>query len=179
MLEFKVVYNPTRKLIEQSIDLDKIVYDSEDDIVDIETCMSWKEKNDEIYTFLLCDKELVGYINFMPVTTKFYNKFKQGKTKDRKITINDITEFSATKPNKCILISIVINPKFQNGLALMRLSQAFKRKLMDFKQREILISGVLADCVSSMGEKCAIKYFNARHIANSTNGKIYEGEILI
>ena len=38
-----------------------------------------------LYTFLLREKELIGYINLMPVTDEFYNRFKDGKTKDFRV----------------------------------------------------------------------------------------------
>lgn len=179
MDKWEIVYKPTRELIEQAIELDKLVFDCEEDIVDINTCMEWADKNDKLYTFLLYNNMLVGYTNLMPVTDNCYNRFKQGRLKDSKITANDIVEFSTIKPNKCIFISIVIHPDFQTGLALRRLFKGLCQKLERFKQDGIEISSMLADCVTDMGEKSAIKYFNAKQVGNSTNGKIYEGSIEI
>ena len=179
MDKWQIVYKPTRELIQRSIDLDQLVYNDEEDICDMEKSMSWANKNEMLYTFLLYGNKLVGYINFMPVTDECYNKFRHGKIKDGKIAADDITQFSKAKPNKCILISIVIHPDFQNGVALMYLCKGFYRKLKEFNQNGITISSVVADCVSTMGEKCAIKCFNAKHVSNSSNGKIYEGKIVI
>ena len=174
MDDFKVVFKPSIKLIKQAIDLDKLVYENSTDVGDVDKCKSWIKKNNQIYTFLLNNDTLIGYINFMPVTDDCYNKFKQGIIKDYEISSKDIVDFSKTNPNKCIFISIVIHPNHQKGLEIRKLLKAFLNKLNILKESNIKISHIVAECVSSIGEKAAVKLLKANLITESPNSKIYE-----
>lgn len=175
MINWEIVYEPTRKLIEDSIVLDKIVFNDECDICDIATCMEWTNKNNKLYTFLLKDNKLIGYINLMPVTDEFYNRFKDGKTKDFEITASDIVGYEVGKPVKCIFVSIVLHPDYQKTMAVKYLLDGFIQKIKNFQNKGYIISDIAMDCVSEMGERCARNWLKASQVAYSRNGKIYEG----
>ena len=175
--KFEIVYEPMVDLIKKSIELDKLVFQDECDICDIDTCMEWTRKNDKLYTFLLANGELIGYTNLMPVTNEFYDKFKSGKLKDSSISKDDIVVYEKNKTYKCLFVSIVVSPKFQNTLALKYLFQGFVNKMKILKNEGIHISNILMDCVSVMGRKCAIKMLNGKFITNSSNGEIFEGDL--
>ena len=174
MDDFKVVFKPSIKLIKQAIDLDKLVYENSADVGDVDKCKSWIKKNNQIYTFLLNKDNLIGYINFMPVTETCYENFKQAIIRDSEITSKDIVKFSNTKPNKCIFVSIVIHPDYQNGLEIRLLLKGFLNKLNNLKKENINISHIIADCVSNIGEKAAVKFLKAKLIKESSKSKIYE-----
>lgn len=173
MKEFKIVAQANDKLIQEMIKLDNIVYQG-NDIGSFNKCKEWLSANQDIYTILLCDDEVVGYINFMPITDNAYTQIKLGKLKDYDLKSNQVVKFKRNQSLKCLFTSIVIHPKYQTGLALARLWNGFIDKI---KSLNITISGIIMDCVSDIGEKCAIKYLNAKFITNSKNGKIYEGNI--
>ena len=122
----------------------------------------------------MADNKVIGYINFMQITDTAYNKVKQGKLKDYELSIDDIVLFQSKKPLKCLFTSIVIHPDYQTGFALNRLWQGFIDKL---KSLNLTITSVIMDCVTDIGEKCAIQYLSAKFVNNSKNGKIYEGNI--
>ena len=173
MSKFNIVTRVDDNLIKEMIELDKLVFKG-DDIGDEDKRKEWVEINPDIYTLLMLDNRVIGYINFMPITDKAYNKIKQGELKDYKLDKNDIIAYSNNKPLKCLFTSIVIHPDHQTGLALKTLWKGFLNKL---KSLNLTISSVIMDCVSTLGEKCAKNYLGAQFITYSNNGKIYEGNI--
>ena len=173
MSKFSIVNQVNDTLIKEMIELDKLVFKG-DDIGDEDKCKEWVGINPDIYTVLMADNRVIGYINFMPITDTAYNKVKQGKLKDYELSIDDIVAYSSHKPLKCLFTSIVIHPDHQTGPTLKRLWKGFIDKL---KSLNLTIVSVIMDCVTEMGEKCAKNYLRARFITNSNNGKIYEGNI--
>ncbi len=170
-----ICYTPTDKMIKSMIELDKSVYQGQD-VGTFKQCKQWLSVNRDIYTILLCDNEVVGYINFMPLTDACYNKFLSGKYKDYELTTDDVLPFKVGN-NKCLFTSIVIHKKYQNTLAVARLWQGFRSKIKTLKQNGIMVSSVVFDCVTDIGEAFANNYINAKYICDSHNGKIYEGTI--
>lgn len=173
MGKFSIVNQVNETLIKEMIELDKLVFKG-DDVGVFNKCKKWVETNPDIYTLLMLDNCVIGYINFMPITDKAYNKIRRGKLKDYELDIEDIVQYSSHKPLKCLFTSIVIHPDHQTGLALTRLWKGFINKL---KSLNLNIVSVIMDCVSEIGEKFAIKFLNAKFITNSIGGKIYEGNI--
>lgn len=173
MNEFSIRNQVNDGLIEEMIKLDKLVF-KDDDIGDFDKCKEWIKCNPDIYTILMLDNKVIGYINFMPITDVAYQSIKQGKLKDYELTKNEIMTYSSAKPLKCLFTSIVIHPEHQTGLELAKLWKGFFNKLKSLK---LTISSVIMDCVTAIGEKCAKNYLGAKFITNSHNGKIYEGSI--
>lgn len=173
MSKFSIVNQVNDTLIKEMIEIDKLFFKG-DDIGTFDKCKEWVGINPDIYTVLMADNKVIGYINFMPITDTAYNKVKQGKRKDYELGKDDIIAYSSNKPLKCLFTSIVIHPDHQKGLALTRLWKGFINKL---KSLNLTIVSVIMDCVSYLGEKCAKNYLGARFITNSNNGKIYEGNI--
>ena len=173
MSKFSIVNQVNETLIKEMIELDKLVFKG-DDIGAFDKCKEWVKRNPDIYTVLMADNKVIGYINFMPITDTAYNKVKQGKRKDYELGKDDIIAYSSNKPLKCLFTSIVVHPDYQKGLELARLWKGFINKL---KSLNLTIVSVIMDCVTEMGEKCAKNYLGARFITNSNNGKIYEGNI--
>ena len=174
MNKFKIINKVNDDLIKKMIELDKLVFKG-DDIGAFDKCKEWVGINPDIYTVLMTDNKVIGYINFMPITDTAYNKVKQGKLKDYELSTDDIVaSYSSPKPLKCLFTSIVIHPDHQTGLELARLWKGFINKLTSLN---LTIASVIMDCVTEMGEKCVKNYLGARFITNSNNGKIYEGNI--
>lgn len=173
MSKFSILNRVDIALIKQMIELDKLVFKDED-VGSINKCREWIKHNPDIYTLLMHDSKVIGYINFMPITHTTYQAIKQGKLKDYQLNANQILKFTKDVPLKCLFTSIVIHPAHQTGLALTRLWKGFLDKL---KSLELTISSVIMDCVTEIGEKCAKNYLGARFITTSHNGKIYEGNI--
>ncbi|MGN0960648.1 MAG: hypothetical protein ACI4PF_00445 [Christensenellales bacterium] len=173
MSKFSIVNQVNDSLIKDMIELDKLVFKGED-IGAFDKCKEWVKINPDIYTVLMLDNKVIGYINFMPITDKAYQAIKQGKLKDYELTGSEIITYSSTKLLKCLFTSIVIKPEHQDTQAIIELWNGFINKL---KTMKINISSIVIDCVSEMGEKFIKQHLNVKFIINSHNGKIYEGNI--
>ena len=175
---FKITYQVDDNLLKQMLKLDESVYKKED-CGTFEICKEWLSINNDIYTILLLDNKVIGYINFMPISDKCYNKFISGLKKDYEINSKDIIPFSKTKYIKCLLTSVVIHKDFQNSMAIKYLYNGFIEKIKKYAKENIKISNIILDCVSEDGEKFAKKYLNAKFIKETLSSKIYEVNLKI
>ncbi|MBQ8762116.1 MAG: hypothetical protein IJZ26_02205 [Clostridia bacterium] len=175
---YKLVYKINDNLLQQMLELDASVYKEEDSGV-LEICKEWISVNDDIYTMLLHNNKVIGYINFMPITNECYLGFVNGTKKDYEITSKDIVKFSKTEENKCLLTSVVLHEDYQNGEAIKYLCDGFIQKLKDYKKENIIISTIILDCVSEDGEKFAKYFLNAKLVKDLKTSKIYEGNLTI
>lgn len=171
MGEFSIETKVNDGLIKEMVELDKLVF-KDKDIGNFVKCKEWVKINPDIYTILMKDNKVIGYINFMPITDESYNKIKEGNLKDYELSHDDIISFSNSNSLKCLLTSIVINPDYQDSKAIIELWNGFVNRINKMK---INISGIVSDCVSEKGEKFIKKHLSVKFITNSHNGKIYEG----
>jgi len=81
MNKYKIENNPSIEDIKQMINLDSLVFDEKDRGV-LERCLMWQKICPELYTVLKDEDEIVGYINFLPITKSCFEEFKKGQTKD-------------------------------------------------------------------------------------------------
>lgn len=172
--EWEITYTADKATVEKAIKLDKMVFNSID-VGDIKRCMSWVQKEPNIYTFLWLNKKLIGYINLMPLYADAYKKVLSGKLRDYEIDADIIKPFRKGD-NKCLFTSIVIHPKYRDTEAILRLWNGFIYKINELESQGMMISSVVADCVSVDGIKYMVNNFKSRYICNSSGGKIYEGK---
>ena len=59
----KILYKVNEDIINKMIELDETVF-KEEDRGTLEGCKKWLKCNPDIYTVLLYDDEVIGYINF-------------------------------------------------------------------------------------------------------------------
>ena len=111
----------------------------------------------------------------MPVYADAYKKIMSGKLRDYQIDADIIKPFKKGE-NKCLFDSIVIHPKHRDTEAILRLWNGFIYKINELESQGMVVSSVVADCVSVDGIKYMINNFKSRYICNSSGGKIYEGK---
>ncbi len=70
-------------------------------------------------------------------------------------------------------MSIVIDKKYQDGKAVILLTQALLDKINSYAKKGIYIKQMLAECVSEDGRRYITKTFNGKKITNGKNGEIY------
>ena len=172
MKRYKIVYDVTDELLKQALELDKQVF-SKLDIGDFDLCKSWLKINNQIYTFLLYNNKLIGYINFIRITDDCFSKFIQGKMKDYKLNDKDILPFKKNEGNKCLFMSIAIAKEHRDTNAIIYLKKGFDKKLKKLKKQGVVISDTVIDCVSVDGVKFCIERLDAKYLTGSLNGKIY------
>lgn len=170
---YGVKHNVNDKLLTKLIELDESVYN---DIYkgSFSLCKNWISKNNKIYTILKHKKNVVGYINFAPVTKECYDGFIKGEIRDYDFNDSHIIPFSKKTDNKCVLISVVVKKEYQDGLAIKILMKSFLKKLKRFEKKKIKISDIALDCVSEDSEKFAKNFLKADVILKMDSGKIYK-----
>ena len=175
MSKYSVSYHINDDMLRQMIELDKQVYHY-GDIGNFDLCKNWLSKNDEIYTALLDDGEVVGYINFMPIKKNSYDAYKAGKLKDYQITADDIETYVDNNEYYGLICSLVIGEKLRKTTASVRLYKGFVDKIHELNSRGISFKKVICECVSDDGlnnaKKLGLKLVNAAH-------EIYEGKLNI
>ena len=169
--KLKIINKVDDEIIKKMIEIDAMVF-KEEDRGTLEGCKKWVKCNPNIYTVLMYDDEVIGYINFMPITTDAYIKIYNGQLKDYELQPKDIINFFENGTFNCLFTSIVIKPEHQNTNAVRELWNGF---LDNIKQKKLKIDKVIIDCVSEDGEKFVKRNFKAKYITNSYQGKIYEG----
>lgn len=158
--------------LKKAIALDKQAYASESFIGNFEKCKKWLSVCPDIYISLYDNKEMVGYINFLPLTPKCFTKYKNGEMTDSQIEISDISPYHKGE-NLCLFMSIVIDKKYQDGKAVILLTQALLDKINSYAKKGIYIKQMLAECVTDDGRRYITKTFNGKKITNGNNGEIY------
>ena len=172
-MTYKLITQINEKILKEMIALDEEVFKKED-VGIFSKCKEWISANPDIYTVLTYENKVIAYINFIPISNTFYRKFKTGKLKDLSLTSKDIISFNSSRPIKCLFTSIVIHQNFRNGETFEKLWKGFINKLKGF---DFKISSIIMDCVTNIGELCAIKFLDGKFICNSATGKIYEGNL--
>ena len=125
--------------LEQMIKLDDENYSKYDAGV-YDLCMSWYNKNPQIYIMALRGITVVGYINFSPLTDQAYFSYRNGLINDSQLTENDIEKFYPNKKHKCIFISIVVSEKERGGSVTKLLTHYFLDYVKTLKNNKSTIT---------------------------------------
>lgn len=169
----------TAQMIYQAVCIDHYVYPEEFRGI-YETCLNWWKKNPFIYIMIedCKTKKIVGYINAMPLSDKYYNKIRNGETIDIDIPVDEIETYDFPDTYKLYFASIAINPDYHNTNAFKTLFDGIVIYLLQLYEREIYFSSIVADAVSAIGEKLC-KYIGLKYVSDSNHkSKIYEGKLL-
>lgn len=169
---FSIAYDVTDERLAQAIKIDKQFFMPEE-VGDKSTCHDWLSVNKDIYTFLLCNDRVVGYINFMAVGDECYARILSGALPDYEITNADVLPFNVGK-NNGLLTSIALDRNFQNGVAVKKLWRGFCNRINELNKQGKHIVRIVMDCVTPIGEKCATNFLKAHYVTKSKHGKIYE-----
>lgn len=153
--ELRILSGPqiTRRHIEQALLLDRISYDDEYQL-QTDTCVGYYQKNPDIYFMAVVPArdQVVGYINFSPVTEAMYQRIRSGAVIDTVITADDVVTYRDGVPCWGYLSSIAVHPDYRDqGLAARLLYQleAFIARLAS--ERDIYFHAIVADAVSAGG----------------------------
>jgi hypothetical protein len=176
MVNFVIKNFVSKDDVKKMCDLDKTLYTPQNQ-VDLKICESWYDKNPRIYTAILLNDNLIGYINFMPITDECYEKFKSGKMPEQGITPSDMEVMEPNKSYYCLFSSVVIDKKYQNTPAFTFLISSFYRNMKKYlNDNNIKIKSIIADCVNKkMAEFVVNSGF--KQIYKDNNYNIYEGNV--
>ena len=144
----------TQRDIRDAVELDSLVYD---DVYHVDTtqCEGWYRVNPDIYVMAKDDitGKVIAYVNISPVTDECYEKIKKGDFIDTGITADMILSYDMPFPYSIYFSSIVIHPDYQNSNVFMKLLNAIINKFVYMGEHEVYIKRMLADAVTTNGEK--------------------------
>lgn len=138
---YKIKLFADEKDLEEMIKLDEQYYQLQSYKVMLDLCKHWICKNNKIYTVLMYENLVVGYINFMPITKETYEKFKSGKIIDSDIRANDILNESEYG----LFCSIVIKKEYRKLQPLKMMYDAFWKKIKEQKIKKFVCTAVSAE----------------------------------
>lgn len=143
------------KYLKDILELDKQVY-PEKYWTNINYITNWFLKNPDIITLLYDDKQLVGYFCYLPIKDESYMEIRKGEVfQDLTIAVENIKEYGKSNIYNLYFFSIVINPKYHGTEALKYLLKGFYDTTVNLREKGMNFNNLLADVVSSKGDKLA------------------------
>ncbi len=157
-------------------ELDKAVF-SDNNLIPFEIVKTWYEKNPRIYTAIFNGSELIGYINFMPITDECYSRFVTGEKIELGINPDDILVMNPKGSYKCLFSSVVVKEEYQNTDAFFLLLSAFYKNMRHFmEENDVKITSIIADCVNPKMEQF-VRDSGFKELLKKDDLNIYEGNI--
>ena len=164
--------SPDIEDLKQMVELDKSFYNNKLDRGEMKKCLQWQKICPELYTVLKSGDEVLGYINFIPITKECYDLFRMGKIKDYEIKRNDFLPF-VNGENYCLFMSVVVKKESPKSIFLL-LIKAFLRKIKKMQSEGVLIKSIVADVINPQLEELILNN-NGKYLCQSKNeGKIFE-----
>jgi hypothetical protein len=157
----------TEKMIDEAIEIDRECYTGDQDIFQgtREVCFKWNTKNPEIYTMILhpITRQVIGYINMMPVSEMIFNEIENGSIIDMNIPAEEIISYeNGNKPPYYLyLCSTAIRPSHQVSIEnrtfsnpIFPLKLAFIRRILQLaEEKNIFFSKMVADAINDSGSR--------------------------
>ena len=143
----------TRRMIYEALQLDRLSYDDVYQL-NIETCFNYYDRNNDIYIMSVDDKtdQVIGYINYSPVTESVYLDLISGSVIDTVINGEDVLPYKDGSYYWGYFSSIVVNPKYRGlGIAKQMLCCWSDLIYNLAVERSIYFKGIVADAVSYGG----------------------------
>jgi hypothetical protein len=181
MFPFKILHGAeiTPEQILEAIGIDENIFNPEFQGI-YDRCLEWFAKNPDIYTFII-DRNInkvVGYINAMPIEEDFLTEIETGELMDVDIPASAIRTYDLPDIYKMFLCSIAVHQNYQGTIAFKMLYEAFIEKLIRLAADDIFFSEIVADAVTSEGEKLATFIGMKKFKESSHNSNIYKVSLL-
>ncbi len=165
----------TPRDIRDAVELDSLVYD---DVYHVDTtqCEEWYHVNPDIYVMAKDDitGKVIAYVNISPVTDECYENIKKGDFIDTGITADMILSYDMPFPYSIYFSSIVIHPDYQNSNVFMKLLNAIINKFVYLGEHEVYIKRMLADAVTTNGEKFCKLFGMSKLKGSNHESSLYE-----
>lgn len=157
----------------QALQLDKMVYDNQY-FLELSTCINYYKANPYIYFMALNSSEnVIGYINFSPITYEMFKQIKSGNVIDTAIGREEIITYDRNQTVYGYFSSIVVHPSYRNrGIGTELINMVFKF-LRDIALRDnVFFEEIVADAVSADGENFLKKIGFSKEINSTHNSQI-------
>ncbi len=139
--------------VQAALDIDRLYFTPEN-FATLERCLAWRNKNPEVYSGLLLNEELIGYLNLMPIETSSLPQILHPDFKDVEISANAIEPFDHPKEVVGYLASICVRdrhrgPVGQNSLIVDLLLE----KLAGLEKRGFFFRTIWARATTPAGHR--------------------------
>jgi hypothetical protein len=138
---------------------------------------AWFLRNPSIYTFLLAEGRLVGYVNAMPLVDAAFQAVLNGRCNDGHIDPAWIRAYDEPGSYRVYLSTIAVLPDFRRVSAFWLLAMAFRKKADSLRERGIVVEELAS--VVWTDEGCQIcKALGMRHLGpHRRKGDVYYGRL--
>ncbi len=143
--------------IREALQLDYLCYD---DVyhLDLDQCIGYHHKNPYIYFMMLNPKEqVIGYINFSPVTDRLYEILRSGEEVDTIIEAKDIVTYRHGNEYSGYFSSICVHPDYRKRGIDRVLIDKLEEMLGALEKQDVRFKRIVADAVSVPGERICSK----------------------
>ena len=147
-----------------------------DKVVSFENCRAWFNSEPLCYFGAYDNNKLVGYLCCIPLKKDFYNDYKNGITNETKLTQNFIEPYKVGD-NFCLLEGVGVLPEYRTQGVLKMLLNKYKNFVIEQKENGVIVTEIIADCVTVDGEKFMMRTFDAKKYTKSHWGNIYLGTV--
>lgn len=152
--KFKIVVNNNvgEKLIEEIYNLDKKVFKN-DYLWTSDYRIELYNKNKKSFIMITYKKKLIGYINYLCISHEKYDKIISSWNIINEFDPDDIVSFEKGKNNYVSINSVVIDPIFQDGEVIVKLTNRFLKELTKLNKKGFHIAGLVGVSTSDDGAK--------------------------
>ncbi|MDE5602034.1 MAG: GNAT family N-acetyltransferase [Clostridia bacterium] len=168
--------NITTEIIEQALNLDWSCYPREYWLT-LDKCKDYFSVNNDIYIALVDGDELIGYINFSPITDEAYDKIRSGSCNDTCLDGDDIVPFDKRGLYNGYFSSIVVKSEYRNKNYAALLMNEFFKHLTELAEKGIVFSRIVADVLSDGGRRLLEKFGMTKVNDRITYSNIYEVQL--
>jgi len=169
----------TQEMLQEINNLDK-KYFKEEYTWPTEYQIEIYNKNPKSLLIVTYENKVIGYLNYLVLTKDKYEEMVNSDIAIDYFEINDISKFYRNRKNYITINSIVILKKHQNGIAIKKLLNKFKKELKTLNYNNFRISAINAIAISKDGNK-VLKNLNfemKKELKDGNNLYILEGEKL-
>lgn len=165
--------------IKEAIMLDHIVYPGMEH-VDVDECYNWHLFNNDMHIIIKdsLTNKVVAYTNTTPITEECYDKIKEGLFLTTDITQDMLLTYEMPYLYSLLFFSVAIHPDYRNSGLFTIMLNALIDKFIKFAGQGIFMKRMIADAVTSNGEKFC-KLFGMKKITQSNHSSVlYEIQLM-
>ena len=158
------------EMIREALMLDKKYYLPQYHL-SLAQCLGYYAKNDQIYTMLLYDDHVIGYMNFSPISEEKYDEIATGKSIDTSICAQDICSYEEDHVYSAYLSSIVIDEQYRNNGLGNLLIKILTDKIAELYDKKIFFKRIIADVLNDAGMALA-RNFGLQALKTTQNNSV-------
>ncbi len=159
--------------VEEALNIDLSEYPSEYHLTP-NTCLAYLKKNHYIYIMLKDGAEVVGYINFSPVTESTYEAMRSGEMVDVAINADDLLAYEKGGYYDAYLSSILLKKEYRGNRYSILMLNKLAELICDLAEKGIFIRRIVADVISEIGAIVCSKFGLKKIIGSNHSSNIYE-----